>query len=120
MNDELIAAIEEVKDACDRLGVVLSSKSQPVNVIDPKLKLAVVPIKSALWSKINWGELVKAVSVLTAIWGFPIPEDVQGNAVLFLQSTVTVITVGGALYTFVVKTWFSGTVTPQSLPTRGE
>ena len=74
----------------------------------------VVDVKSAWLSKINWGEAVKAVALLGAIWGFPLPDSVQHNAVVGLQGLTTAIVAGGAIYTWVVRTWFTTSVTPQS------
>ena len=74
-----------------------------------------VDVKTAWLSKINWGEAVKAVALLTTIWGFPIPAGVQHDAVVGLQSLSTLIISVGGIYTWVMRTWFTTSLTHASI-----
>lgn len=72
--------------------------------------VVVVPVKSAWLSKINW---TQAVSGFAMILGF-----VTGNAVSLTadQQGALIVVIGliGNIVTFVMKTWFTKSVTPSS------
>jgi hypothetical protein len=80
------------------------------------METANVPVKSAWASMINWGELVKLVAMIAAMKGITIPEGVQHQMVEFLSNMAIAITAAGAIYTWVCRTWFNGSVSPSSLP----
>lgn len=69
---------------------------------------ATVDVKSAWNSKINWGELIKVAAALLATKGVDLSPEVQ-NDILML------IIAGGGLYTWIVRTWFTGKVTAASV-----
>lgn len=72
-----------------------------------------VPIKSAWASKINWGQAIGMVaSVLVIVTGGKVNIDASTQAALLggIQAVV-------AVYTVVMKTFFTSTVTPSSAPT---
>lgn len=78
----------------------------------PMPDVAHVEIKSAWASKINWTQAVAAFAmVLTLVSGgkMGITPD---------QQTAIVVTIGVAcnVVTWIIKTWFTPTVTPASLP----
>lgn len=69
---------------------------------------AAVPVQSAWFSKINWGEAVKIVAAAsTMFFGFDIPVETQNHVLM------AIIGVGG-VYTWAMKTFFTTTVTPAS------
>jgi hypothetical protein len=70
-------------------------------------EVAQVEVQSAWASKINWGEVVKVGAAFLAVKGINIPPDVQNDILL------SIISLGG-IYTFVMKTWFTKTITPAS------
>lgn len=73
---------------------------------------AVVSIKSSWYSKINWVQAVSgAAMIATLVSGgkFNITPDQQ-------VAIVTTIGVVNGLVTWVLRTWFNGTVSPASLP----
>jgi hypothetical protein len=70
-----------------------------------------VSVKSAWLSKINWTQAVgMACTGLALISGnkYSVPLDVQLEIVATIQGAVAVVT-------WVVKTWFTPTVTPASV-----
>ena len=68
-----------------------------------------VPVKSAWTSKINWVQAVAVVAALGTMFGVDLsPED--------QVKIITGITVVQGFVTGVIKTWFTPTVTPQSVP----
>lgn len=73
--------------------------------------VATVEVKSAWWSKINWTQFVAfASSMLTVFLGstYAIPPEIQVQIIAAIQGAQ-------ALATWVMKTWFTPTVTPQSI-----
>lgn len=76
------------------------------------LPTTVVPIKSAWYSKINWTQAAGvAASVATIVTGHNIqltPEVITG-AVTAIQGVT-------AVATWIMRTWFNGTVSLASLP----
>jgi hypothetical protein len=69
-----------------------------------------VPIKSAWASKINWTQAVSAFAMLIG-WA-------SGNAIELSadKQTAIVVTIGviGNIVTWIMKTWFTTTITPSS------
>lgn len=70
----------------------------------------VVPVKSAWKSKINWGVGIALVASLASFLGFDFDAETQAQ----VQAAITSIT---AIYVWLMKTFFTTTVTPASLPT---
>ncbi len=75
-----------------------------------KQDVAIVPVKSAWLSKINITAAIAAAIALLAAFGVAIPAEWQ-------VTLVKVVAVFGPILTIVLKTWFTNTVTPSSLPT---
>lgn len=71
--------------------------------------LATVPVKSAWLSKINWTQAVAVVAALLTMFGFTLTPEQQAA----IAVTITVIQ---ALITWILKTWFTPTVSAASLP----
>jgi hypothetical protein len=72
--------------------------------------VATVPIKSAWLSKINWTQLVSVIASLLALKGIDLDAQTQAN---ILAGIVGI----NAVVTFVMRTWFNGSVNVSSLPT---
>lgn len=70
--------------------------------------LATVEVKSAWASKVNWTQAIAAGAMILAYFGINLDANTQA-AVLALIVALQSIT------TFVIKTWFSPTVTPSSV-----
>ena len=70
--------------------------------------VAVVPVKPAWYSKINWTQIVQVVTTLltTNAFGFDAETQVQ---------VLTYTTLATNVGTIVLKTWFSPSVTPSSV-----
>ena len=68
----------------------------------------VVPIKSAWVSKINVTQAVTLVSVLLATFGINMPEDVR-------VGILTIIGAVGPIVTWVLRTWYTKSVTKSSV-----
>jgi len=69
----------------------------------------VVPVKSAWQSKINWGVAIALVASLGSFFGFDFDAETQAN----VQMAITGIM---GVYVWLMKTFFTNTVTPSSLP----
>lgn len=70
---------------------------------------AVVPVKPAWYSKINWLQVIAAIATLVATNAFGLDETTQVKVLAItniLQSVATIV----------LKTWFNASVTPSSLP----
>lgn len=70
-------------------------------------EVAQVDVQSAWLSKINWGEAIKVICAIAAVKGIDVPPDVQRDMLLAIVG-------GGSVYTWIVKTWFTKTITPAS------
>jgi len=71
-----------------------------------------VDIKSAWLSKVNWTQVVGVgATALALVTGnkYQVPADVQVNIVVAIQAAQ-------AVATWVIKTWFTPTVTAASMP----
>lgn len=78
-----------------------------VAAIDANPTVAVVPVQSGLWSKINWTAAAGPMASFLAWVGLDVTAE-QLVAIFFgVQAIQSVLTV-------VWKTWFTKTVTPQS------
>lgn len=81
------------------------------NEVEHQMTTAVVDVKSAWLSKINWTQAVAgATSVLTAVTGGQVGLTPEQQV-----SVVTGITLLQGLATWVIKTWFTPTVTASSV-----
>jgi len=72
----------------------------------------VVDVQSSWFSKINWAQAIGFLSaVLVYFFGphYAIPAETQ-------LSIITVITGVQATVTWILRTWFTKTVTPSSIP----
>lgn len=69
----------------------------------------VVPVKSAWKSKINWGVAISLVAAFGTFFGFDLDPETQVQA----QLAITSVT---AVYVWVMKTFFTNTVTPSAIP----
>lgn len=67
-----------------------------------------VELKSAWWSKINWTQVVQIAASLATFAGLVVPPD------LIPQALVVINGVAG-LATIVMKTYFTNSVTPESV-----
>jgi hypothetical protein len=74
---------------------------------------AIVPIKTAWLSKINWVAVGSAVMALAVAFGVNI-SDADKTAIL------TAIPVIAGTITWILRTWFNGTVSPASLANNGK
>jgi membrane protein CcdC involved in cytochrome C biogenesis len=71
--------------------------------------VAVVPVVSAWWSKVNWTQALGAVTSLVVASGIDIPADKKAIV-------LTGITLAQGALTWVFRTFFNGSVNPASLP----
>ena len=72
---------------------------------------ATVPVQSGWWSKINWVQIVGGLSAVLVWWkgaAFGIPVDYQNG----IAATIPVIMGFG---TWILRTFFTKTVTPSSV-----
>jgi hypothetical protein len=64
-------------------------------------------LKSAFLSKINWTQLIAVIAMLMTTFGIDLPSDVQASIVAGIVAVQAVVT-------WVLKTWFTTTITPAS------
>ena len=64
-----------------------------------------VEIKSAWYSKINWTQALALGASVLVVFGINLPPEVQVQIVAGIQAAQAVLT-------WVIKTWFTDTVTP--------
>lgn len=69
----------------------------------------VVPVKSAWLSKINWGVGISLIASFGTFFGFDLDPETQVQAQLAITSAT-------AVYVWIMKTFFTNTVTPAALP----
>lgn len=72
------------------------------------IDVAQVQTKSAWLSKINWTQVVSFAASVLAVKGIDLDANTQVAVVLTIQGVQSVAT-------WVLKTWFTPTVTPASL-----
>ena len=70
-----------------------------------------VDVKSAWLSKINWTQAVGFLAMMLAFFGIDMPADTRA-------AIVTMIGAGTQVATWIIKTWFTSTVTPASMVTK--
>lgn len=70
----------------------------------------VVEVKSAWGSKIIWTQVVGVLAMVGTVFGFDVPPEMQSEIVVGIGAIQGIITL-------VLKTWFTSTVTPSSVPT---
>ena len=70
---------------------------------------ALVPVKSALLSKINWSAMGLVIVSLLMLFGVDMDEATKAN----ISNAISVLV---GLVIMALRTWFSPTVTAQSLP----
>lgn len=75
-------------------------------VVTPKV---VVPVKSAWLSKINWTQGIALLAAAGTFFGFDLDAKTQAEALAGIVGVQSVIT-------WVLKTFFTNTVTPSALP----
>ena len=69
---------------------------------------AVVPVKPALESKINWTQVAGIAASVAAIFGLDVDPTTLVAVVVGIQGVVSLVTV-------IMRTWFNKSVTPASL-----
>lgn len=72
------------------------------------MSTAIVPVKSAWLSKINWTQVISAVLTLITTNAFGLEAETQVKVLAVVQMLQSVATV-------ILRTWFNGTVAPASL-----
>ncbi len=70
--------------------------------------IAVVPVKSGLFSKINWVQLAAPAATILAAFGLPLTAD--QIIALFVVGQL-----GQSVLTFVIRQWFTKSVTASSM-----
>lgn len=71
---------------------------------------AIVPVKSAWFSKINWLQAAGAATAIVTAFQLDIPMEYKPHALVamnFAQATLT----------WIARTWFNNSVTPPAPPT---
>ncbi len=71
------------------------------------MDLVSVAVKSAWLSKINWTQFVAFIAMLLTMFGIDLPPETQA-------SILAAIVAGSSVITWVLKTFFTNTVTPAS------
>jgi len=110
-----VTHVRTVALAMTKTSPSLSSLSGVTTMTMPSTQTAIgtpevaAPVGSAWTSKINVGELVKFGAMLLAVKGVNIPPDIQNNIIIAIAA-------GGAIFTWVARTFFTTKITPQSLP----
>ena len=100
----------------DRRDVPIKNESVPATVkkveeaISDAVKdgeVALVNVKSSWTSKIEWVQILGAVAVLASMFGFDLDAKEQA-------AIVTVIALGSQVVTWVMRRWFTTSVTKSS------
>lgn len=73
---------------------------------------AIVPVKSAFWSKINWAAGIGLLAALLSIWNIDLSSDLQTTIVQVLTD-ITQVIVPAVIIIF--RTKFTTTVTAGSM-----
>ncbi len=76
---------------------------------------AIVLIESAWLSKINWAAIVSLVAAILSVWGVAFPPEAQDAVLKLIYAVSNAITVLGPIAVMIFRTFFSKTVTPQSV-----
>ncbi|UWQ16165.1 hypothetical protein [Jannaschia sp. M317] len=69
-------------------------------------------IKSALRSKINWTQAIGIAAQVVAFFGLDVPADIQAEIVVMIGS-------GQAIATWILRTWFTTSITAASAARMG-
>jgi len=69
-------------------------------------------LKSTFLSKINWTQLLAVVAMLLTTFGIDLPADVQASIVAAIVAIQAVVT-------WVLRTWFTTTMTPAAASKAG-
>lgn len=70
-------------------------------------EVAIVPVKPAITSKINWTQFIGVAAMLASYFGLPLTADQLAGILAAIGTAQGVIT-------WVIKTWFTNSVTPSS------
>ncbi len=57
----------------------------------PEPTAAIVPVKSAFWSKINWAAGIGLLAALLSVWNIDVSAELQTTIVRVITDTVSVI-----------------------------
>lgn len=68
---------------------------------------ALVAVKSAWSSKVNWTQAVAFIAMVLAVFGIDMPDSVKLEVVALIQAAQSILT-------WIIKTWFTTTVTTAS------
>jgi hypothetical protein len=74
---------------------------------EPTKTVSVVDIKSTWASKINWTQTVGLAASFLVLFGVNLPPETQVHIVVVIQAII-------AVATWILKTFFSNTITPSS------
>lgn len=73
-----------------------------------KMSTAVVDVKPATESKINWAQVIALLVWAASFFGFVVPPEMQA-------AFIAAITPIQAVVTIILRTWFTKSVTPSSV-----
>ncbi len=76
---------------------------------------AIVPVKSAFWSRINWAALISLVAGVLSIWGIAFPPEAQEAILKLVYAISNAITVLGPFAIVIFRTFFTKSVTPSAV-----
>ena len=113
-NPAMMVAGNLIKAALDKPNVPIEVKDVPaaaaevVAAIKADPKVAIVATKSAWMSKINWAQAAGLAATVAAIVGLPLSAEQILGVVAGIQTVV-------ATGTWILKTFFTPTVTPASI-----
>lgn len=68
-----------------------------------------VDYKSGWYSKINWVQLIGFLAMIGSFFGLEVTPETQAEILAGIVALTTVVTA-------ILKTWFTSTVTPGSIP----
>ncbi len=69
------------------------------------MSVRTVKVKPAKKSKINWTQIITAISIILSFVGVDLDAETQ-------TAVVTAIAAVGVVVTWILRTWFNDTVTP--------
>jgi hypothetical protein len=98
----------DVPIANERVPETMNKVAQAVADAVHEDKIAVVPVKSGWGSKINWVQLAAPVATILAAFGLPLTAD--QIIALFVVGQM-----GQSVLTFVIRQWFTKSVTASSM-----
>lgn len=106
--------LSRVHDALMREDVQIEVKdvgfatAKVVEAVARDSSLTVAPVKSPAASAINWTQIIAIIASVLVLFGINIPLDTQLAFVALIQAAQSVLT-------FVLRTWFSPSVTTTSV-----